>query len=175
MANMPMRDTSSETRVVGQMDSGMKFIDGDTVVAHLTPCLENGKMAFVDFLADGQVGWGSIEYSVLRLRGVVPPPFAYSLARTTDFRNFAIQQMTGSSGRSRVPADSLAKYKIVTPEPDDGLFVACGKLIVSMFQVMSAARNQSGTLATLRDALLPTLISGELRARDAERIVGKAV
>jgi type I restriction enzyme S subunit len=105
---------------------------------------------------------------------VVPPPFAYLLARTTDFRNFAIQQMTGSSGRQRVPADSLCKYKLVTPEPDDGLFAEFGKMIVPMFQSMSAAMNQSRTLAALRDALLPKLISGELRVPDAERIVGRA-
>jgi type I restriction enzyme S subunit len=153
----------------------MKFINGDTLVARITPCLENGKTAYVDFLADGQVGWGSTEYIVLRPRGVIPPPFAYLLARTTDFRNFAIQQMTGSSGRQRVPADSLGKYKLVTPEPDDGLFVEFGKLIVPMFQSMSAAMNQSRTLAALRDALLPKLISGDLRVPDAERIVARTM
>jgi len=33
----------------------------------------------------------------------------------------------------------------------------------------------SATLAALRDALLPKLISGELRIADAEKIVGGAV
>ncbi len=157
------------------MGSGMKFINGDTLVARITPCLENGKTAYVDFLAEGQIGWGSTEYIVLRPRGVIPTPFAYPLARTTDFRNFAIQQMTGSSGRQRVPADSLSKYKLATPELDDGLFVAFGKIILPMLQSMSATINQSRTLAALRDALLPKLISGELRVPDAERIVGRAV
>ncbi|MFQ3592853.1 MAG: restriction endonuclease subunit S [Gemmataceae bacterium] len=174
MANMPTQGPSPETWVLREMGSGMKFINGDTLVARITPCLENGKTAYVDFLADGQVGWGSTEYIVLRPRGVIPPAFAYLLARTMDFRNFAIQQMTGSSGRQRVPADSLSKYKLVTPEPDDELFAEFGNLIVPMFQSMSAAMNQSRTLAALRDALLPKLISGELRVPDAERIVGRA-
>lgn len=103
------------------------------------------------------------------------PPFAYLLARTTDFRSFAIQQMTGSSGRQRVPADSLSKYKLVTPEPNDSLFVQFGKMITPMFRSMTAAMNQSRTLAALRDALLPKLISGELRVPDAARIVGRAM
>ena len=174
MANMPTQGPSPEAWVMREMGSGMKFINGDTLVARITPCLENGKTAYVDFLADGQVGWGSTEYIVLRPRGAIPTPFAYLLARTTDFRNFAIQQMTGSSGRQRVPADSLSKYKLVTPETEDRLFVELGKLIVPMFQSMSAAMNQSRTLAALRDALLPKLISGELRVPDAERIVGRA-
>jgi len=53
----------------------MRFVNGDTLVARITPCLENGKTAFVDFLQDGEVGWGSTEYIVLR---VLLPPFPNS-------------------------------------------------------------------------------------------------
>jgi hypothetical protein len=132
-------------------------------------------LATSDFLDDGQVGWGSTEYIVLRPRGQISPPFEYLQAGTTDFRNFAIQQMTGSSGRQRVPVGGLSKYKMVTPEPNGQLFVQFGKLITPMFQSMSAAMYQSRTLSALRDALLPKLISGELRVPDAERIVARIV
>ena len=158
-----------------EMGSGMKFINGDTLVARITPCLENGKTAFVDFLADGQVGWGSTEYIVLRPRGVIPPVFAYLLARTNDFRSFAIQQMTGSSGRQRVPADSLSKFRIATPDVDSELFQRFANLAVPMFSRITATMMQSRTLAALRDTLLPKLISGELRVADAERIAGRVV
>jgi len=36
-------------------------------------------------------------------------------------------------------------------------------------------QTQSRTLATLRDTLLPKLLSGELRIKDAERFVSEAV
>ena len=174
MANMPTQGPSAEAWVMREMGSGMKFRNGDTLVARITPCLENGKSAFVDFLADGQVGWGSTEYIVLRPKAMIPPVFAYLLARTEDFRTFAIQQMTGSSGRQRVPADSLGKYSLASPELDAPLFVRFGQFVAPLFARMTAAVEQSRTLAAMRDALLPKLISGELRVADAERIVGRA-
>jgi type I restriction enzyme S subunit len=75
MANMPTQGPSPESLVLRQMGSGMKFLKGDTLVARITPCLENGKTAFVDFLADGEVGWGSTEYIVLRPKGAISPIF----------------------------------------------------------------------------------------------------
>jgi type I restriction enzyme S subunit len=174
MANMPTQGPSPETWVMREMGSGMKFINGDTLVARITPCLENGKTAFVGFLTDGQVGWGSTEYIVLRPRGIIPPVFAYLLARTEDFRSFAIQQITGSNGRQRVPADSLNKFHIATPDVDSELYQHFGKLVAPLFERITVSMAQSRTLAALRDALLPKLISGELRVPDAERIVGRA-
>ena len=53
--------------------SGAKFVNGDVLLARITPCLENGKTAFVDFLDDGQVGWGSTEYIVFRSKPPLPP------------------------------------------------------------------------------------------------------
>ena len=66
MANMPTQGHSPDKVIDRAFGSGMKFINGDTLVARITPCLENGKTAFVDFLKEGQVGWGSTEYIVLR-------------------------------------------------------------------------------------------------------------
>jgi type I restriction enzyme S subunit len=174
MANMPTQGPSPEAWVIREMGSGMKFVNGDTLVARITPCLENGKTAFVDFLNDYQVGWGSTEYIVLRPKGLIPPVFAYLLARTEDFRSFAIQQMTGSSGRQRVPADSLTKYRLVSPNLDSELFERFGKLVTPLFQSITANMRQTRILTALRDTLLPKLISGELRVPDAERIVGRA-
>ena len=66
----------------------MRFMNGDAL-ARITPCLENGKTAYVDFLDEGQVGWGSTEYIVLRPKAPLPPEFAYCLARSDEFRDFA--------------------------------------------------------------------------------------
>ena len=174
MSNMPTQGPQPESCVMREMGSGMKFINGDTLVARTTPCLENGKTAFVDFLAEGEVAWGSTEYIVLRPKGAIPPHFAYLLARTEDFRSFAIQQMTGSSGRQRVPADSLDKFVLSVPEINSPLFTHFGETVSPMFGQIKAGAEQSRSLAALRDALLPKLISGELRVPDAERIAGRA-
>jgi type I restriction enzyme S subunit len=173
MANMPTQGPSPDAWVRREVGSGMKFINGDTLMARITPCLENGKTAFVDFLADGEVGWGSTEYIVLRPKGEIPPLFAYLLARTDEFRTFAIQQMTGSSGRQRVPATSLEKYIIITPGADSPLFKQFGALASPMFDRIREAAKESRTLTALRDTLLPKLVSGELRIPDAERIAAR--
>ncbi len=174
MSNMPTRGPSPDAWRLREMGSGMKFVIGDTLVARITPCLENGKTTFVDFLADGEVGWGSTEYIVLRPLGDIPPVFAYLLARTSVFRNFAIQQMTGSSGRQRVPADSLTKYSIVGPEIHSPIFRAFGELVSPLFRRISAAARQSRNLSRMRDTLLPKLMNGDLvplAAKDAGREV----
>jgi type I restriction enzyme, S subunit len=163
MSNMPTQGPSPDAWIMREVGSGMKFINGDTLVARITPCLENGKTAFVNFLADNQTGWGSTEYIVLRPKGTIPPIFAYLLARWDDFRAFAIHQMTGSSGRQRVPAESLTKFKLAIPDIDSPLFAELGKLILPLFERIETASKESRTLAALRDALLPKLISGELR------------
>jgi type I restriction enzyme S subunit len=89
------------------------------------------------------------------------------------FREFAIQSMTGSSGRQRVPAESLSHFQVVAaPRPIAELF---GRLIKPPFARASAASKESRTLAALRDTLLPKLISGDLRIRDAQRWLEGAV
>lgn len=171
MSNMPTQGPSPESWIMREVGSGMKFVNGDTLVARITPCLENGKTAFVDFLADGEVGWGSTEYIVLRPIGAIPPLFAYLLARADDFRTFAIQQMTGSSGRQRVPVDSFKKYHIPTPGIDSLIFRHFGDVVSPLFNRIKVTMDESRTLARLRDALLPKLLSGEIRVSQTERIV----
>lgn len=112
MANMPTSGHFPSDVVKRPFVSGMKFRNGDTLVARITPCLENGKTAYVDFLDDGEIGWGSTEYIVLRPRAPWPDETAYLLARDERFREFAIQSMTGTSGRQRVPAAALNHFHL---------------------------------------------------------------
>ncbi|MEW6167775.1 MAG: restriction endonuclease subunit S [Pseudomonadota bacterium] len=173
MANMPTSGHSAHDVIDRELGSGMRFINGDTLVARITPCLENGKTAFVDFLHDGQVGWGSTEYIVLRPKAPLPEEYAYCLARSAGFREFAIQSMTGTSGRQRVPAESLGHFRVaVPPKPIAGAF---GRVVKATFARVGEAVRESRTLATLRNVLLPKLISGELRVEDAAKFIGKAV
>jgi len=172
MANVPTRGHSPNAVVYRPFGSGMRFVNGDTLVARITPCLENGKTAYVDFLQDREVGWGSTEYIVLRPQPPLPEEFAYCLARSDGFRDFAIQSMTGSSGRQRVPAEALSHFLLAAPSPP--IATHFGEVVRPLFARGSAAMREAHTLAALRDTLLPKLISGELRVRDAERLAREA-
>ena len=147
-------------------------MNGDTLVARITPCLENGKTAFVDCLRANEVAWGSTEFIVLRPYPPLPPEFAYCLARDEGFREFAIQSMTGSSGRQRVPAESLDHFRLARPPA--GLAEAFAASIQPYFRRIRAAANESHALAALRDTLLPKLLSGEVRVPEVAEMVEHA-
>ena len=171
MANMPTRGHVPDGIIERPFSSGTRFTNGDTLLARITPCLENGKTAFVDFLAPGQVGWGSTEFVILRPKSPVPPEFGYCLARDPAFREFAIQNMTGTSGRQRVQSAALAGYLLFAPPGT--VAIAFGNLVRPLLVRASQAHNEARNLAALRDALLPKLISGELRVKDAERFLNE--
>ncbi|QYY42776.1 restriction endonuclease subunit S [Aneurinibacillus thermoaerophilus] len=99
-----------------EFKSGTKFKNGDTLLARITPCLENGKTAQVDILDDNEIGFGSTEFIVMReISGISDNDFIYYLAISDDFRNIAIKSMTGTSGRQRVQMDVLEQTKLLIP------------------------------------------------------------
>lgn len=141
--------------------SGMKFINGDTLLARITPCLENGKAAYITFLKEGEVAWGSTEYIVMRPKDCLHPLFAYALARHTDFRDYAEGCLTGSSGRQRVGLEHLRDYAI--REPSVAGIAEFNRLAAAIEPKLHANAKQIKTLVALRDNLLPKLMSGEVR------------
>lgn len=173
MANMPTSGHTPDELVARPYGSGTKFTNGDTLVARITPCLENGKTAFVDCLRPNEVAWGSTEFIVLRPNPPLPPEYAYCLGRDAGFREFSIKSMTGSSGRQRVPAESLSYFQLV--HPPEALAAAFGDRIQPHFRRIRAAADESRTLAALRDTLLPKLLSGEVRVPEAEQAVEEAI
>ncbi|MBQ0038359.1 MAG: restriction endonuclease subunit S [Clostridiales bacterium] len=95
---------------------GAKFCNGDTIMARITPCLENGKTAFVDILAENEIAFGSTEFIVMRAKeGISDPQFIYYLATSPEFRNVAIKSMVGSSGRQRVQQGVLNDLELQVP------------------------------------------------------------
>lgn len=96
---------------------GAKFSNGDTIMARITPCLENGKTAFVDCLEENEIAFGSTEFMVLRAKpGISNPQFVYYLATSPAFRTVAIKSMIGSSGRQRVQQNVLENLELVVPK-----------------------------------------------------------
>ena len=95
---------------------GTKFKNGDTIMARITPCLENGKTAMVNILDDNEIGFGSTEYIVFRAKNNITYPYFIYYLVTSDFiRNPAIKSMVGSSGRQRVQTDVVANLSINLP------------------------------------------------------------
>ena len=100
-----------------EFGGGSKFCNGDTLMARITPCLENGKTAFVDVLSNGEVGFGSTEFIVMRAKaGVSDPQYVYYTAINPAFRNVAIKSMVGSSGRQRVQQSVLDELELRVPD-----------------------------------------------------------
>lgn len=153
--------------------SGSKFRNGDVLLARITPCLENGKTALVQCLHPDEIGHGSTEFITLRPLHQKSSGLVYLIARDEVFREYCINNMTGSSGRQRVAAPQVAAYPMPIPpialtnhftDMTDHLFVKTGRL-----------DKENQTLASLRDTLLPKLISGEIRVPEAKDILAEAV
>ena len=100
-----------------EFKGGTKFRNGDTIMARITPCLENGKTAKVNILEDNEVGFGSTEYIVFRAKdGITDEDFVYYLVCSPVVREPAIKSMVGSSGRQRVQTDVLQSLEILLPD-----------------------------------------------------------
>ncbi|GAP36295.1 restriction endonuclease subunit S [Piscinibacter sakaiensis] len=165
MAGVPTAGHCADSISVRAFGSGTKFRNGDTLLARITPCLENGKTAFVDFLVEAEVGWGSTEFIVLRPKAPLPEYLAYLLCRHAPFREFAERSMSGTSGRQRVQNDVLATYRLAVPPA--AVAEAFGALVNPLQQAIASNHARAATLGALRDGLLPRLISGQLRLPEA--------
>ena len=96
---------------------GTKFRNGDTIMARITPCLENGKIAKVNVLGKDEIGFGSTEYIVFRARPeVADEDYLYYLVCSPLVRESAIKSMVGSSGRQRVQTDVVQNLIIDVPD-----------------------------------------------------------
>ena len=160
MASLPTSGPNAEDWTLREFSSGPRFRNGDTLLARITPCLENGKTAFVQSLPERTVGWGSTEFIVMRPIPPVPPSYGYLLARDSAFRQHCMQSMTGTSGRQRVQIDALAPYLLAYP-PEE-IWAAFGSMIEPPLASVEFNRKESQALAAQRDALLPRLVSGEV-------------
>lgn len=97
--------------------NGSRFKNKDTIFARITPCTENGKTAYVDFLKEGEYSHGSTEFIILGPKENVDSKFVYYCAKWDKVRNLAISKMEGTSGRQRVPNKAFSEdiYIIIPP------------------------------------------------------------
>ncbi len=144
-----------------EFTSGTKFINGDTLLARITPCLENGKTAYIDILKEKQVGWGSTEFIIMRPKLGLHPFFAYILAKYQDFRDFAESCMSGSSGRQRVDIENLKNYDFRIP--NKRIIDMFNDSIIPIISKMKNNNNEIFSLRKMRDILLHKLMLNEIK------------
>lgn len=169
MKSLPTQGYSISDVIEKPYAGGAKFQKNDILFARITPCLENGKTGFVDFLEEQEVAFGSTEFIVMRGTTKVHYSYVACLARENNFRLHAIQNMVGSSGRQRVQNSCFDSFFIAIPTPSV-MSLFAGK-VSSFFDKMYCCNLENKALTILRDTLLPKLISGELSLEDLpERI-----
>jgi type I restriction enzyme S subunit len=148
--------TSKETRKGGQ---GAKFRNRDVLFPRITPSVENGKRGVVMTLADGQVGFGSTEFIVLREK-VIGTEHIYFLTCSSGFRKHAELSMTGASGRQRVQEECFSFFLVKTPPSE--IQQKFSDIVRPHFSQIHILSRQIDHLTNTRDKLLPRLISGKL-------------
>ena len=162
---VPMGCLSETSMLITEVEaregnSGTKFQNKDTLFARITPCLENGKTGYVQFLpSDNAVAFGSTEFIVLRSKTVCPE-FVYLLARSDAFRDNAIKSMSGATGRQRVQEACFDSFYIAQPVTET--MQQFHQTVAPMFSMIRVMERKNANLRATRDLLLPKLISGEL-------------
>lgn len=119
MASLPTKGCIPLSGELKSYNGGVRFINGDTIIARITPCLENGKAAYINILDENEVAFGSTEYIVFAAKEGFPSSFYYFLIRNSRFVQFALQFMNGSSGRQRVSGDELASFPLKYPSAEN--------------------------------------------------------
>jgi len=164
MSSLPTDSASIELWEEREFGSGQKFMNGDVLLARITPCLENGKAAIVDFLEEDEVGWGSTEYLVLSGRYGPMTIWIYCLVRSTHLREFAIRHMTGTSGRQRCPAAAFDAYFLESVDVDS-IFDFCHRFD-NHLRSLGQLRNENVVLKEQLGLLIPGLVSGAMSFRN---------
>ena len=101
---------------IAAFTGGTKFRNGDTIMARITPCLENGKRAQVSILDDDEVGFGSTEYIVFRAKkNMTNADFLYYSVCSPMVREPAVKSMVGSSGRQRAQINVIERIEVAVP------------------------------------------------------------
>ena len=150
MSCLPTRGCVPEGGEIKAYNGGVRFQNGDTLIARITPCLENGKAAYINILNDKEVAFGSTEYIVFSPVDTMPSSFYYFLIRSKKFRTFALQYMNGSSGRQRVSGDELAAFPLTKPSHEAlSRFDMVAKPVLEQFKVASLEINRLNALQQL--------------------------
>ena len=157
MATLPTNGCIPTGDFIKPYNGGVRFINGDTLIARITPCLENGKAAYINILEDNEVAFGSTEYIVFAAKGNMPSSFYYFLIRNAKFVTFALQFMNGSSGRQRVSGEELASFPLCRPSCEN--LEAFDKVASLVLEQMKDNTYEIQKLKQLQEVIAATISS----------------
>ncbi len=168
-----MAAISADSRSVYSSDkrefkgSGSRFQDSDTLMARITPCLENGKVARYHASGGKREAHGSTEFIVIRGRpNVTDNDFVHYLTKWEEVHN-AIGQMTGTSGRQRVPVDSLDHLTVPIPPFSEQRTIA--HILGTLDDKIELNRRMNETLEEMARALFKSWFVDFLPVRAKQR------
>jgi type I restriction enzyme, S subunit len=141
------------------------FRNGDVILAKITPCFENGKVAIASNLLNG-LGFGSTEFHVLRSNGLVLPEYVYHFIRQEHFRREGAENMTGSVGQKRVPAGWVGNVEFPLPPlaEQKRIVAKVEELLVRVNAARARLAKAPALLKRFRQSVLAAACSGQLTA-----------
>jgi len=166
MSSLPTNGYMTQSPILKPFSGGVKFQNGDLLVARITPCLENGKTALVTMLEKNTIGFGSTEFINMRAKNILSTSYLAILSRSELFRHYIISRMVGTSGRKRVEAKALSNYTL--PIPPENLLESFAYTVDFFFEKMTSNQKQNQELVSLRDWLLPMLMNRQVRVSGAD-------
>jgi type I restriction enzyme, S subunit len=155
MANLSENSMCINGLVEREYIGGSRFQNNDTLLARITPCLENGKTAFVNVLFEKEIAAGSTEFIVMRAKKGISPFWVYCLAKDEGFRVYAISSMVGSSGRQRVHEKYLEEFKL--PKISESSMLKFDNAAQPLFNLVALKSNENQKLTELEELLLSKL------------------
>ena len=153
VSEMSKSIVQTESRPYGEVSKGYTYFDnGDLIVAKITPCYENGKMAIVEGLAHSPA-FGSTEFHVIRPGKKLLGRFLFHLLQSPAVRVAGKSRMKGAAGQKRVPTDFFKELKIPCPPIPEQKRIAA---ILDAADALRAKRRE--TLAQLDTLLQSTFL-----------------
>ena len=159
MADLSTKGPFPSRYYIKPYNGGVKFKNGDTIMARITPCLENGKTGYINFLDENQVAFGSTEYIVMASKSALPSEYFYFLARNSEFVDYATSHMNGSSGRQRVSGADIEKYKVRMPSQKQ--LAKFKQIVIPSMQYIRSNSIENNYLLKCRNTILTRLLSGD--------------
>ena len=144
------------------------FEKGDVLFAKITPCMENGKGAFVRQLPT-RYAFGSTEFHVLRAGNKVDGQFLYYATFNPVYRAYAAENMVGAAGQKRVSSRFLKDTRLFLPPLPEQQRIAA-YLDASCAAIDAAVvtkRRQLETLDRLRSSIISRAVTQGLNLHAA--------
>lgn len=156
---VPMAAVSDETRQIEEAETRQyaevakgytPFQNDDVIVAKITPCFENGKMALVNI--QHEYGFGSTEFHVIRAdQSKIDKRYLYHFLGQRSVNRAGQSRMTGSAGQRRVPKSFFENLRIPLPPLDEQ------KRIAAVLDAADALRAKRRAALAKLDTLLQSV------------------